>query len=98
MRPRYGFAFVFFLAVSVFAQDAVPDYRNPKLPPEQRAADLLKRMTLEEKVDQLAGGRRRYAQMNGEAKQIFDKLGQLYKNESQVSPHDAAVMRNDAQK
>lgn len=29
-------------------------YRNPALPPEQRAADLLSRMTLREKVGQLA--------------------------------------------
>ena len=31
-------------------------YRDPKLPIEDRVADLLPRMTLEEKVDQLAGG------------------------------------------
>jgi beta-glucosidase len=30
----------------------VPDYRNPQLPIDQRVADLLKRMTLEEKVAQ----------------------------------------------
>jgi beta-glucosidase len=36
------------------AQDA-PAYRNPKLPLEQRLADLLLRMTLEEKVAQLEG-------------------------------------------
>jgi beta-glucosidase len=36
------------------AQDA-PAYRNPKLPIEQRLADLLLRMTLEEKVAQLEG-------------------------------------------
>jgi beta-glucosidase len=36
------------------AQDA-PVYRNPKLPMEQRLADLLSRMTLEEKVAQLEG-------------------------------------------
>src|SRR5689334_20455407 len=30
-----------------------PDYRNPKLPVDVRVADLLKRMTLEEKVAQL---------------------------------------------
>jgi len=33
----------------------VPAYRNPKLPVEQRLADLLSRMTLEEKVAQLQG-------------------------------------------
>ncbi|HBA83673.1 MAG TPA: glycosyl hydrolase [Verrucomicrobia bacterium] len=32
-----------------------PDYKNPDLPVEQRVADLLGRMTLEEKIDQLSG-------------------------------------------
>ena len=36
------------------AQEVLP-YRNPKLPIEQRLADLLSRMTLEEKVAQLEG-------------------------------------------
>jgi len=36
------------------AQEILP-YRNPKLPIEQRVADLLSRMTLEEKVAQLEG-------------------------------------------
>lgn len=38
----------------LFAQNAWP-YRDPKLPVEQRVADLLSRMTLEEKVAQLVG-------------------------------------------
>jgi beta-glucosidase len=40
-----------------FASQAqeVPAYRNPKLPVEQRVADLLSKMTLEEKVAQLEG-------------------------------------------
>ena len=40
------------------AQSAVPanaPYKNPKLPVEQRVADLLSRMTLKEKVSMLAG-------------------------------------------
>src|SRR5271168_2376313 len=35
------------------AQEAAPPYRDPKLPVEQRVADLLSRMTLEEKVAQM---------------------------------------------
>jgi len=34
------------------SQEKSPDYKNPRLPVEQRVADLLKRMTLEEKVAQ----------------------------------------------
>jgi beta-glucosidase len=33
-------------------QDEQPPYRNPKLPVDQRVADLLSRMTLEEKIGQ----------------------------------------------
>ena len=35
------------------SQQAAPDYKNPRLPVDQRVADLLSRMTLEEKVAQL---------------------------------------------
>ena len=38
---------------SLKAQDAVPPYKNPALPAEARVADLIGRMTLEEKARQL---------------------------------------------
>ena len=76
-----------------------PPIAIPSLPAELRAADLVKRMTLEEKVDQLAGGRRRArgASENPEEKQAFEALAKLYREDSQVSPHDAAEARNKAQ-
>jgi beta-glucosidase len=82
-----------------FAQETKPAYRNPNLTPQERAADLVKRMTLEEKVDQLAGGRRRAraTSENPEEKQAFEALVKLYREDSQVSPHDAAEARNKAQ-
>ena len=43
-----------FVSVTVSAQNALP-YQDPKLPVEQRVADLLSRMTLEEKVEQMEG-------------------------------------------
>jgi beta-glucosidase len=97
--PRCLAAFLLVLTSFAVAQ-AVPGYKNPKLPIEQRVADLLQRMTLEEKVDQIAGGRRRYSQManSEEEKAIFTRLGDLYRNESEATPHDAAVIRNQAQK
>src|SRR5580704_18905024 len=87
------------LLPSGFAQETKPAYRNPSLPAEIRAADLVKRMTLEEKVDQLAGGRRRAraTSENPEEKQAFEALVKLYREDSQVSPHDAAEARNKAQ-
>src|SRR5258708_6312083 len=36
--------------------DSTPKYRNPALAIDDRVADLLSRMTLEEKVGQLTGG------------------------------------------
>jgi beta-glucosidase len=43
-----------FVAPASFAQDTSNfPYMNPKLSPEERAADLVHRMTLEEKASQL---------------------------------------------
>src|SRR6266853_1969982 len=91
---------VCFLAASGCAQSTgAPDYRNPKLPIPDRVADLLKRMTLEEKVEQLAGGRRRLmATQDPEGQKIFGKFRDLYREDSTMSVHDAAVLRNEAQK
>jgi beta-glucosidase len=41
-----------------------PDYLNPSLAPEQRAADLVKRMTLEEKASQLVNQARAIPRLN----------------------------------
>ena len=47
------------------AQDAsTPAYLNPSLPPEQRAADLVSRMTLDEKVTQLVNQARAIPRLN----------------------------------
>ena len=93
-----GFALLGLLLPRGFSQEAQPAYRNPNLRAEQRAADLVKRMTLEEKVDQLAGGRRRARSSdNPEEKQAFEALLKMYREDSQVSAHDAAAARNAAQ-
>jgi len=93
-----GFALLGLLLPCCFSQDSQPAYRNPKLTPEERAADLVKRMTLEEKVEQLAGGRRRgLSAENPEAKQLFEKMRDLFRQDSQVTAHDAADARNAVQ-
>jgi beta-glucosidase len=47
-------ACIAFLSFTAFAQETSDlPYTNPKLPPEERAADLVRRMTLEEKASQL---------------------------------------------
>jgi beta-glucosidase len=88
-------------AGTVPAQQALPDYRNPRLAIEQRAADLLARMTLEEKIGQLVPQRIR---------DVVDTTGkyntqtargaflQLFSPTSQLKVHDAAVLRNAAQR
>jgi beta-xylosidase len=53
-RALFALTSLFFLCVTGLAQEQ-PPYRNAKLPVEQRVADLLSRMTLEEKVAQLEG-------------------------------------------
>jgi beta-glucosidase len=103
MRKILDLIMVFVLAGACLrqgnAQANVPPYRNSKLPIPDRVADLLQRMTLEEKVDQLAGGRRRMMTMQDpEGQAIFQKFGELFRNESQTSARDAATLRNQAQK
>ena len=53
LRRCFGILMVFLTSCLVKAQDF--PYRNPALPVEQRIADLMSRMTLEEKVAQLEG-------------------------------------------
>ena len=99
MRTSLNWIAVLVLPAACLGQNRVPDYRNPKLPTPDRAADLLKRMTLEEKVDQLAAGRRRMmTNPDPEAQPIFGQFRDLFKLDSETSPHDAAALGNQAQK
>ena len=56
---------IFFLASTSMAQDtsSLP-YMNPNLAPEERAADLVRRMTLEEKASQLVNQARAVPRLN----------------------------------
>ena len=58
-------ACIAFLSFTALAQDTsnLP-YMNPKLPPEERAADLVHRMTLEEKASQLVNQARATSRLN----------------------------------
>jgi len=101
MRYLFGFFLLFAFLANALAQTAAPDYRNPNLPIEQRVADLLKRMTLEEKVEQL-GGRHRPGILDTTGKfsdsNALEAFRALFSVESKTSPHDAAVLRNAAQR
>jgi beta-glucosidase len=99
MRVFHASFFCVVLAVSATAQRSTSDYRNPNLPIEQRVADLLKRMTLEEKVEQIAGGQRRnFGKEDPASARIAEGFKQLYSLDAHMSPHDAAALRNEAQK
>src|SRR5208283_6063542 len=79
-----------------------PAYRNPKLAIEDRVADLLSRMTLEEKIDQLTWTHSNLG--------VLDTTGQytpetaaaafhdFYNMEKRISPHDYAVLHNALQR
>jgi beta-glucosidase len=54
------------------AQTALPPYRDPRLPVEQRVADLLSRMTLEEKVAQLES-----VWVTNQVKQLMNDRGEF---------------------
>lgn len=66
------------LSLPLRAQQTIPPYKDAHLSIEDRVADLLSRMTLEEKVAQVAGGGRG-------SKGLVDTSGKLpYKNVEQV--------------
>ena len=84
------------------AQDAAPDYKNPKLPIEQRVADLLGRMTLEEKCAQLVPqrGNREVLDTTGkyDTESARKVLGSMFNPTAKISPRDGAVLRNAVQR
>ena len=103
MRYLFGFLLLFAFLGNALAQTPVPDYRNPNFPIEQRGADLLKRMTLEEKVWQLAprrGANSGILDTTGKftganLREIFRKM---FSVDSKISPRDAAILRNAMQR
>jgi beta-xylosidase len=107
-RPQPGFlaltgAILAVLTAFAGARQAVPDYRNPDLPVAKRVADLLSHMTLEEKVDQISGGGRRgggFIDSTGtfSPERAAQMMREMFENYSTVSPRDAAILRNAAQR
>ena len=86
-RAFFLLAAAAFLGPGAMAQNALP-YRDSKLPVEQRVADLLSRMTLEEKIAQLEGA--------WENKQFFHDPQELFVDESGkfLPERAAALMKN----
>jgi len=100
-RVLLFFLAAFLISAWASAQEPQPAYRNPNLPIQARVSDLLKRMSLEQKVEQITGGN---------AQQILDSTGKyspdrarelfrdLYEVDSRIFPRDAAILRNAAQR
>ncbi len=95
------------------SQATVPDYKNQRLPVDQRVNDLLSRMTLEEKVAQLTGlwqGRPQvkpqtdFSTSRGEvsserARQVLaNGIGQIARQRERMGPHEGATFANAIQK
>jgi beta-glucosidase len=88
-------------------ESAPPDYRNPKLPVERRVADLLSRMTLEEKVAQTHALWMRKALIMDEkgnfspekAREVLKNgMGQITRASERKGPRENAVFTNAIQK
>jgi len=85
------------------APDATAPYRNPKLTIDERVADLLPRMTLEEKVDEITGGaEERYGILDPtgiwnveKARAVFRRLDSP---NSAITPRESAILRNAVQR
>jgi len=81
---------------SLSFQSAAPDYKNPKLTVDERVADLLKRMTLEEKVAQLTSIWPRPQQLRPEL--MKHGIGQIARQQERKGPREGAEFANSVQK
>ena len=104
---------VIFPRADIRSQAAVPDYKNPRLPVEHRVADLLGRMTLEEKVAQLTCLWTTRPQMGPQTDFSTDRgdfspdkarlvmkygIGQIARQRERKGPREGAVFANAVQK
>ena len=117
MRPFLCAALIGLIAVlpkaDTRSQQATSDYRNPRLPVEQRVADLLSRMTLEEKIAQLTclwsnrpqvGPQTDFSTDRGDfspekAAQVMRYgIGQIARQRERKGPREGAIFANAVQK
>jgi beta-glucosidase len=105
--------FIIMPRVQVQSQTQTPAYRNPGLPVDQRVADLLSRMNLEEKVAQLVclwGGRPQtgaqtdFSTDRGDfspekAQNVMKNgIGQIARQRERKGPREGAIFANAVQK
>ena len=92
-----------FACVPLHAQESVAPYKNPHLAIPDRVADLLSRMTVEERVAEISGG-------HHDDRGLVDTTGQLpyrtadevfaemYRTESKMTPRERALAHNALQR
>ena len=90
------------LTTCIAAQEPVPAYRDARLPIEQRVQDLLKRMTVEEKVEQIAGGFPRVliaesGDQSTQIRQLGEAARRLFAFDARPTPREAVELRNQLQ-
>ncbi len=104
MRALLGFAvFVVILCAPMMGQEPTPRYKNSKLSFEDRVADLLPRMTLEEKVGQITGGRsgeQGLIDTTGKLayKTVEELFQEMYKLDTKMTPRERALAHNALQR
>ncbi len=84
-------------------QDNTPKYRNPNLTVDERVADLLPRMTLEEKVGQIAPAGRGQTHIIDPTGTYTDEsasavLNRWWDPDLEFTPRKAAILRNGVQR
>lgn len=101
---KISLALLAFIPASLLAQqEQQPPYKNPKLAIEDRVADLLSRMTLEEKVEQISGGRHPDAGLIDPSGQLpyktaEDVFKEMYRLENKMTPRTRALAHNALQR
>jgi beta-glucosidase len=105
--------FILLIGTELESHTQAPDYKNPSLPIERRVADLLGRMTLDEKVAQLVclwagrpqvGPQTDFSKDRGDlslekARSIMkDGIGQISRQRERKDPRASAVFANAVQK
>lgn len=86
MKLRHLFLSVCLCALSPLQADELPKYKDPSLTPEERADDLLRRMTLHEKVQQL----------QNRSTSDINAIGVTFHGESTGTTHDMSCHARDA--
>jgi beta-glucosidase len=97
-------AVFFFASLPLSAQQQpTPPYKNPHLAISDRVADLLQRMTLEEKIAEITGGPHENNGFVDPTGQVHyaspgDFFKEAYRNESKIAARERAVVHNAIQR